>query len=233
MAGREPAGLASRRERARVHLVPPCRRHGAANTAADGPGASHPGLSRGTNWVHQRAACFLWQRVPYPYANTRVPRPLHAPGGHLQGSARQSGGRPGALPFDWLTAGRWKDYAHGNRIKTMTLAVEEFLRRFLLHVLPGGFVRIRHFGFLANRGVWPSWRGVRCCSARPRRPRGPGRVGGHPPAATDGRGPHVLPGVAWAPPDYRRLPAGPLPAPPWTAHESPVACRLPPGSAPA
>ena len=47
---------------------------------------------------------------------------------------------------------RWKDYAHGNRLKTMTLPAEEFLRRFLLHVLPGGFVRIRHFGFLANRG---------------------------------------------------------------------------------
>jgi len=47
---------------------------------------------------------------------------------------------------------RWKDSVHGNRIKTMTLPVEEFLRRFLLHVLPGGFVRIRHFGFLANRG---------------------------------------------------------------------------------
>ncbi len=46
---------------------------------------------------------------------------------------------------------RWRDYAHGTRVKTMTLAAEEFLRRFLLHVLPGGFVRIRHFGFLANR----------------------------------------------------------------------------------
>jgi putative transposase/transposase-like zinc-binding protein len=47
---------------------------------------------------------------------------------------------------------RWKDYAHGNRVKTMTLSAAEFLRRFLLHVLPAGFVRIRYFGFLANRG---------------------------------------------------------------------------------
>jgi hypothetical protein len=47
---------------------------------------------------------------------------------------------------------RWKDYARGHRLKTMTLPAEEFLRRFLLHVLPGGFVRIRHFGLLANRG---------------------------------------------------------------------------------
>jgi Putative transposase/Transposase zinc-binding domain len=45
----------------------------------------------------------------------------------------------------------WKDYAHGNRKKRMTLSSQEFLRRFLLHVLPPGFVRIRFSGFLANR----------------------------------------------------------------------------------
>ena len=46
---------------------------------------------------------------------------------------------------------QWKDYAHGSVQKSMTLAATEFLRRFFLHVLPPGFVRIRHFGFLANR----------------------------------------------------------------------------------
>jgi hypothetical protein len=46
---------------------------------------------------------------------------------------------------------RWKDYAHGGKQKLMTVTAEEFLRRFLLHVLPSGFVRIRFFGFLANR----------------------------------------------------------------------------------
>lgn len=46
---------------------------------------------------------------------------------------------------------RWKDYAHDGKQRTMTLAATEFLRRFFLHVLPKGFVRIRHFGFLANR----------------------------------------------------------------------------------
>ncbi len=44
----------------------------------------------------------------------------------------------------------WKDYANGNRRRVMTLDAGEFLRRFLLHVLPGGFVRIRHYGLLAN-----------------------------------------------------------------------------------
>lgn len=46
---------------------------------------------------------------------------------------------------------RWRDSAHGNRKRLMTLPQDEFLRRFLLHLLPPGFVRIRNFGFLANR----------------------------------------------------------------------------------
>jgi len=46
---------------------------------------------------------------------------------------------------------RWKDYRHHNRQKTMTLTAEEFIRRFLLHVLPDGFQRIRYFGILGNR----------------------------------------------------------------------------------
>ena len=51
----------------------------------------------------------------------------------------------GRVSFDW------KDYADHSRTKTMTLDAVEFIRRFLLHVLPSGLVRIRHFGFLANR----------------------------------------------------------------------------------
>jgi len=51
----------------------------------------------------------------------------------------------GRVTFDW------KDYADRARTKTMTLDAVEFIRRFLLHVLPSGFVRIRQFGFLANR----------------------------------------------------------------------------------
>ncbi|MBM3136170.1 MAG: IS91 family transposase [Chloroflexi bacterium] len=45
---------------------------------------------------------------------------------------------------------RWKDYRHAQRPKTMTLTEEEFIRRFLLHTLPPGFQRIRHYGLLAN-----------------------------------------------------------------------------------
>jgi hypothetical protein len=45
----------------------------------------------------------------------------------------------------------WRDSAHHNQQKLMTLELDEFLPRFLLHVLPKGFVPIRNFGFLANR----------------------------------------------------------------------------------
>lgn len=45
---------------------------------------------------------------------------------------------------------RWKDYRHHGKAKLMVLAADEFIRRFLLHTLPDGFHRIRHYGFLAN-----------------------------------------------------------------------------------
>jgi Putative transposase/Transposase zinc-binding domain len=46
---------------------------------------------------------------------------------------------------------RWKDYRNGSRLGSMTLTAEEFIRRFLLHVLPDGFQRLRYYGFLCNR----------------------------------------------------------------------------------
>lgn len=54
-----------------------------------------------------------------------------------------------AIDGDHVTF-RWKDYAHGNKKRKMTVSASEFLRRFVQHVPPRGFVRIRHFGFLAN-----------------------------------------------------------------------------------
>ena len=45
----------------------------------------------------------------------------------------------------------WKDYRDGGQVKIMTLTADEFIRRFLLHVLPYGFQRIRYYGFLGNR----------------------------------------------------------------------------------
>jgi len=45
---------------------------------------------------------------------------------------------------------RWKDYKHESKQKVMTLEADEFIRRFLIHTLPAGFQRIRHFGFMAN-----------------------------------------------------------------------------------
>ena len=52
---------------------------------------------------------------------------------------------------DGMVTFRWKDYSHGDKKRKMTVSSDEFLRRFLLHLLPSGFVRIRHFGLLANR----------------------------------------------------------------------------------
>jgi hypothetical protein len=46
---------------------------------------------------------------------------------------------------------RWKDYAGGGKQKVLTVSADEFLRPFLIHVLPRGLVRIRHFGLFANR----------------------------------------------------------------------------------
>jgi Putative transposase len=55
----------------------------------------------------------------------------------------------------------WKDYRKGNRQRTMTFSADEFIRRFLLHVLPEGFQRIRYYGFLANR--YRERKLARCC----------------------------------------------------------------------
>ena len=52
---------------------------------------------------------------------------------------------------DHKVAFRWKDYRHNGQSRIMTLDADEFIRRFLLHTLPDGFHRIRHYGYLANR----------------------------------------------------------------------------------
>jgi hypothetical protein len=70
--------------------------------------------------------------------------------GHYTHRVAISNHRLVSLADDQVTF-RWRDSAHNNEHKLMTLALDEFLRRFLLHTLPKGFVRIRHFGFLANR----------------------------------------------------------------------------------
>src|SRR5229473_2851219 len=70
--------------------------------------------------------------------------------GHYTHRVAISNHRLVSLAEDQVTF-RWRDSAHHNEHKLMTLALDEFLRRFLLHLLPKGFVRIRHFGFLANR----------------------------------------------------------------------------------
>ena len=62
----------------------------------------------------------------------------------------------------------WKDYAHGNQQSTMALDAVEFLRRFLLHVLPSSFVKIRYYGFMANRYRWKNLERCRELLGQPR-----------------------------------------------------------------
>lgn len=62
---------------------------------------------------------------------------------------------------------RWRDRRHSNRPKVMTVSAEEFIRRFLLHVLPAGFMRIRHYGVLGNRCRTPRLAACRRLFAQP------------------------------------------------------------------
>jgi len=79
---------------------------------------------------------------------------------------------------------RWKDYAHGNKKRKMTVTTDEFLRRLLLHVLPRGFARIRHFGFLSARRRRESIAIIRQVLTAAPRPRSPTPTTTPPPATT-------------------------------------------------
>ena len=72
-----------------------------------------------------------------------VSEPLHPPCGDLEPA-------PGLVSRTDEVTFRWRDSAHGNQQRLLTLDLYEFLRRFLLHVLPSGFHRIRYYGFLTN-----------------------------------------------------------------------------------
>jgi hypothetical protein len=62
---------------------------------------------------------------------------------------------------------RWRDYRHGNAPRLMSLEAHEFIRRFLIHSLPDGFHRIRHYGFLANGSAAPGSRSSGSCWLQP------------------------------------------------------------------
>jgi hypothetical protein len=74
---------------------------------------------------------------------------------------------------------RWRDSQHDNQIKEASVDAVEFIRRFLLHVLPSGFVKIRHFGFLSNRNRQAMVQ--RCRALLPASPPGPAVIERHKP----------------------------------------------------
>src|SRR5436190_187807 len=82
----------------------------------------------------------------HPHVHCVVPG-----GGPSADRSRWIGCRPVGLT-EGRVSFRWKDYRHHDKQKVMTLGADEFIRRFLLHVLPDGFHRIRHYGYLANGG---------------------------------------------------------------------------------
>ena len=99
-----------------------------------------------------RFTAFLKNKDWVVYAKKPFRRPQHVIQylAHYTHRVAISNGR--LLRFeDGQVTFRWRDSAHGNQQKVMTLEAVEFMRRFLLHVLPRGFVKIRHFGYLANR----------------------------------------------------------------------------------
>ena len=65
---------------------------------------------------------------------------------------------------------RYKDYRDRSRLKTQWLDGQEFVRRFLMHILPKGFMRIRHFGYLSNRTRRRKLAVIRDCLSQPPRP---------------------------------------------------------------
>ena len=100
----------------------------------------------------QRFLAPLWQQPWVVYAKPPFASAQHVVSylGRYTHRVALSNDRLVALR-DGHVAFRWRDTRHGHRSKTMTLTVEEFIRRFLLHVLPTGFRRIRHYGVLGNR----------------------------------------------------------------------------------
>ncbi|MQA31512.1 MAG: hypothetical protein GEU82_17030 [Luteitalea sp.] len=89
------------------------------------------------------------QRLKVDVGRERRPRRMQLPRA-VYTPRRISNHRLVAVSDDTVSF-RWTDYRHGSQMRTLTLEVDEFLRRFLLHVLPKRFVRMRYFGLLAPR----------------------------------------------------------------------------------
>jgi len=120
-------------------------RHGAlvfagASTALDDPGAWQQLLTR-----LRAKAWYVYAKAPFA-GPTQVPTYL----ARYTHRIAISNDRLVAVEHDQVRF-RYKDYAAGSRIKELRLDAPEFLRRFLLHVVPRGFMRVRHYGLLANR----------------------------------------------------------------------------------
>lgn len=103
-----------------------------------------------TSW--QRFVSALWDTEWVVYAKAPMRQSGHVLKYLARYSHRVAISNPRLVSMeDGNVTFKWKDYKRGNRLRTITLEAVEFIRRFLLHVLPRGFQRIRHYGLLANK----------------------------------------------------------------------------------
>ena len=142
-------------------------RRASCSSSASTPRWPMPGAF--AQWLAPLRQCewVVYAKRPFagPAGGAGLPVALHPPRGDLQQPAR-SPWTSAASP----SAGRTTGPRARTRHKTMTLGAEEFMRRFLLHVLPGGFHRIRHYGLLANGRRKANLASARDAAARQPRP---------------------------------------------------------------
>ena len=179
-------------------------------TASSLPGPQRP---CGDARTFQRFLAPLWQQPWVVYA-----KPPFASAQHVLSYLGRYTHRV-ALSNDRLVAlregqvvFRWRDRRRGNRPKVMTLTADEFIRRFLLHVLPTGFMRIRHYGVLGNRCRTPE-------------------SGGLPPPVGAASAPRAAPGIRRdrdaAPHGYRHRALSAVPPGPPRGDRHPVSPQAP------
>jgi hypothetical protein len=110
----------------------------------------------------------LWQQPWIVYAKPPFASAQHAVAylGRYTHRVALSNDRLVAM-HDGQVVFRWRDRRQGNRSKVMTLGADEFIRRFLLHVVPKGFMRIRHYGVLGHRCRRPRLAACRRLFAQP------------------------------------------------------------------
>ena len=194
----------------------------ACSTGAVPIAAGPTALSTAEDFAQLRAQLDTKEWVVYAKAPLAGPAPVFDSGGRSTHRVAIATPRLLAVRDGWVRVA-YRNRRQGNRVQTMTLDADECIRRFLLHVLPHGFMRLRHYGFLANR---PKARALRRCRALLGQPAEP------PPRRPQSvvQWMHEVTGIALTQcPHWGSRPLGRLPLPPLSPR---VASRGTPGEVP-